>query len=108
MRWTADQLSFEFLSDATDDPVVTIEIRFPAGTLLIMGEPEEQGRTLILRGVHIHSEENGENSFGLVILRKIAKLAMERFDYDKIEIHGTRRTTGASPGRFPKPLRFTR
>lgn len=106
MRWVRDQLSFEVVDDDTDDPVVTIEITTPAGVIKIMAEAEEHGPSLVLRGVHVQAD--ALHSVGVVNLRQIARIVLERLDYDEIIVEGAARTTGASPGRKPASLRFRR
>ena len=105
MVWTPDQISFE-LDELTDDPVVTIEISTPAGTIKFMAEAEEAGAVLILRGAHVQGEAVGQ--IGVANLRAIVRIVVERLGYDAIEIEGAARTTGANPGRIPSRIRFTR
>jgi hypothetical protein len=50
MMLAPDDLAFETLDDGTDDPVVTVRIATPAGTLLVMTEVAESGRDLHCRG----------------------------------------------------------
>lgn len=106
MPWTPDRLSFEIIGEATDDPVVTVKITTPAGPVLVMAEAEERGRTLILRRLHVQG--GAPNDIGPANIRVIARAAMEEMDYDALEIEGAARTTGAHPGRRPRPIRFTR
>ena len=105
MVWTPDQISFE-LDELTDDPVVTIEITTPAGIIKFMAEAEDTGAVLVLRGAHIQGEASG--LIGPGNLRLIARVVFERLGYDAIEIEGAARTTGVSPGRTPRRLRFAR
>ena len=105
MKWAADQLSFEIVTDETDDPVVTIAISTPAGVLKVMAEVEERGTVLLLKGTHVQAD--AVNKIGISNLRLIALVVLERLGYDAIEIEGALRTTGASPGRNPRRLRFT-
>jgi hypothetical protein len=41
-------------------------------------------------------------------MRRVADLVMRELDYDSIIVEGAVRTTGARPGRRPRPLRFGR
>jgi hypothetical protein len=62
--------------------------------------------TLVLYDFHI--EGAGANTLGMTMIRRIVSRVMEREDVEYIEIRGFRRTTGANPGRVPRPLKFTR
>jgi hypothetical protein len=105
MNWRAEDIAFTLLDDLSADSVITVEIRTAAGLILIMAEPEDRGRTLILRRTHVQSE-GGPNTIGVVNLRLLANVVMERMDYDEIIVEGAIRTTGAKPGRQPRPQRF--
>ena len=84
-----------------------IVITTPAGTIDVMAEIDEIGNTLRLTRTHVQSE-SGANALGVRRLRVIADAAMERMDYDAIEVEGGALTTGAGPGRTPGGLRFIR
>jgi len=107
--WGPGDVEFDLDPKATEHPVVTARFSTPAGVVLVMAEVDEDEarRTLILTGAHIQSEA-GPHAFGIAHLRLMARVAMERLDYDEIIISGAVRTTGANPGRRPRPLRFTR
>ena len=107
MRWTRADISFELLVDETDHPVVTFDIATPLGMLRLMGEVTvDTDAGLVLSGCHI--EGPGANRVGIGHLRMIATIALEETGYEWIEIQGADRTTGANPGRRPRPLRFSR
>ena len=53
MSWTADDLTFDLVAEMTEHPVVTAHIETPVGLMSVMAEPEERGRTLVLRGFNI-------------------------------------------------------
>src|SRR5215218_10039042 len=106
--WRPEDVSFVLLDDQTSDPVVTVEITVPGGKLLAMAEPLATGRTLILRGVHVHGEGIGANQVGIANLRVLADDSLERMDLDELVAEGADRTTGANPGRRPRSLRFAR
>jgi hypothetical protein len=67
-----------------------------------------RGRSLILSGVHIQGDDVKANELGVAGLRRMTQEAMEELGVDEIIIVGAVRTTGANPGRAPRPLRFTR
>jgi hypothetical protein len=106
MRALAD-LAFEIRAEWTDHPVVTIEIATPVGLVMVMDEVTEVDRTLRLQGTHVQSGV-APNEIGPHNFRLIVDVAMERMDYDEIIVEGAVRTTGAHPGRRPRPIWFTR
>jgi hypothetical protein len=106
MNWGPDDITFEFDPEGTDFPVATVRFETPVGEILVMAEVEERDRTLRLIGLHIQGLE--PNAIGVANLRILADVVMRELDYDAVEVEGSIRTTGARPGRRPRPLRFTR
>ena len=106
MLWRPGDITFDIIAEDTDHPVATVSFITPVGELRIMAELEEQGRTLRLLGLHIQGAT--ANAIGTGNLRVLADAVMEKLDYDAVEVEGAVRTTGASPGRRPRCLRFTR
>jgi hypothetical protein len=104
--WDAACLSFEVDADLTDHPVVTIVVQTPDGALRIMGDLELDGSTMTLLGVHVQGAQ--ANAVGAGNLKLLARLVIERMELDELVVEGAARTTGASPGRRPRVLRFTR
>src|SRR5271168_3402027 len=100
-RWYNTDIHFDLNTQGSSDPVVTIEISAPGGVLALMGEPVEQGRSLIVRQAHVQSWGFGPNTVGIRNLRVVAKALMEMMSYDDISIEGEIRTTGAGQGRRP-------
>jgi hypothetical protein len=107
-RWRRDQLWFELANDTTDHPIVTVTIDTPAGQLSAMAEPIRNGRSLLLRGLHVQSETVGRNTIGAANLTFMVRAFMEVMDLDELVVAGGLRTTGANPGRTPRERRFTR
>jgi hypothetical protein len=106
--WTLSDISVDF-DDLTVGRIVTVRIDTPAGLLMFMGEIEIVGRRLIARECHIHAERGGLHAFGWARLRQVARLLLELLEtYDELVVEGGIRTSGANPGRRPRPLRFTR
>ncbi len=85
---------------------MTLEVLTPAGTIVMMGEPEDVGRMLVVRGVHIHSEPL--HRLGMANLGVIAQALMQRYDYDEVVITGARREGGLRAGQFPREIRYRR
>ena len=105
--WRTGDISFDFVDELTSDPVVTILVSTPDGTLRFMAEPEiRKGTTLLLRAVH--AQDARPNAVGAANLRIVARALMERLNVDGLIVEGAVRTSGANPGRRPRPLRFTR
>lgn len=104
--WPAEDLSFEIINDMTSDPVVTVLVSTPDGTLKFMTEPETRGSTLVLHGTH--AQGAGANAAGAANLLVLAQALMERMGFDGLLVEGAIRTTGANPGRRPRVLRFAR
>ena len=48
-------ITFDFVDDVTSDPVVTIAVFTPAGTIKFMAEPAMAGRTLTLHGLPVQN-----------------------------------------------------
>ncbi len=55
-----------------------------------------------------HVDGPGRGTVGVAALRHAVDELMETFGVGVVEIRGFRRTTGAGPGRVPKPLVFRR
>jgi hypothetical protein len=104
--WSIEDIAFEIIDDLTSDPVVTVVVSTPDGTLKFMAEPEQQGSTLILHTTHV--QDARANAMGHGNLMVLAQALMERMGFDGLVVEGAIRTTGANPGRRPRPLRFTR
>lgn len=102
--WTPEQITFEVIAEMTHHPVVTLEVQTPIGPLWFMGEPVLVGRVMTARMVHAQGAT--PRSVGWVNLRAVADAVMVRMDLDGLVIEGAVRTTGACPGRRPRPLRF--
>jgi hypothetical protein len=104
--WRRNQISFRLREELCAGDIVTLEAATPAGLVVMMGEPEDVGRTLVVRGVHIHSEPL--HQVGTANLGVIAQALMQRYDYDEIVIKGARRESGLRAGQFPREIRYRR
>ena len=62
------------------------------------------GDCLVLYDFHVGGP--GAHALGVSEVRGLVYKAMEEYDVAEVEIHGFQRTTGANPGRKPRPLRF--
>ena len=107
-RWRAEDIGFDLEDDMSEGGIATLRITTPVGQLKIMGVPSEQGKLLVLRGVHISSEGIGPGDVGLSNLNVVANRVMKGMGYDGLYIEGEVRTTGARKGIRPRPFRYTR
>ena len=107
MVWRADDLTFDIIDDVTDHPVVTIRITLPGSSVDLMGEVIAKDTELRLIKVHIFISGT-RNILRKGQMQAVALVIMERLGYDRIVIQGAARTTGACPGRRPRPFRFAR
>jgi hypothetical protein len=104
--WQPQDIDFDLVAQLSETPVATLRISTPDGNLVVMGELEQSGRTLVVRRFHLQGA--AANTLGVAKLRFLADVVMQRMDYDELVIEGAARTSGASPGRRPSPLRFAR
>jgi hypothetical protein len=61
-------------------------------------------RTAVLRKLHIQGA--GPNTLGPAALRELIKWVKNKRDVDELRIEGATRTSGAGPGRIPRPIVF--
>lgn len=106
IRWKPDDISFGLEDDGTDDPIASLKLSALGVELEIMATVFFESRKIRLMNAHMQGAQ--PNSVGLANLKIAARVFLERMDFDEIIIEGALRTTGANPGRTPKPLRFTR
>jgi hypothetical protein len=89
-----------------DGTTISAEIASAQQTLDVVADIRLDGDRIVLYNFHIDGP--GAGVLGIVSLRRIVDQVMEVYDVASLEIHGFRRTTGASPGRIPGPLCFAR
>ena len=109
--WTTQDISFDFVDDMTDDPIVTLRIFTPVGPLTFMAQPVMVGTTMLLKG--LHAQDSAANTVGpgnlMVIAPPVMETSvMEGMDLDGLVIEGAIRSTGANPGHRPRDVRFAR
>ena len=105
MRRDDEGIAFEIVFDASEGAVLTVRIAVPGGSLLSWVKFAQEGRTLLVTGVHLAVQGPG----GLLTrtrMQAVARRVMEEMDYDAIIVEGAARTTGARPGHRPRRLRF--
>jgi hypothetical protein len=101
-------MTVEIIREQSDENIVVARVVTSFGTILVMAEVELEDRSLILSGVHVQGDDVKANEIGVSGLRHMIQEAMEELGVDEIVIVGAVRSTGANPGRTPRPLRFTR
>lgn len=104
--WRRAQIEFRLREELCVGDIVTLEALTPAGIVVMMGEPVDVGRMLVVRGVHIHSDplhRVGTGNLGVVV-----QALMQRYDYDEVVITGARRESGRRAGQFPREIRYRR
>jgi hypothetical protein len=96
MNWRAVEVEF-------DNPA-TVYVRFTDGRdeVEIVADVELDRRCAVLRGLHILGA--GPNTMGPGALRGLMRWAKEQLDVDELRIEGATRTSGARPGRVPRPF----
>ena len=99
-------VGFAFDWSAVEGKVLTAELRHAGLGLTFMAEYHEDAGVLHLSGVHIVA--SGTAPLSRAWMARVADTVMEVMGYDAIFVQGAARTTGASPGHLPKPLRFAR
>jgi hypothetical protein len=92
----------------SEGEVATIKVSAGGAALFVMGEIKEDGKKLVVSGVHISTEGVNPNEVGVRNLRQLVRAIMEIAGYDEIVVEGAIRTTGAHPGRRPHSIRFSR
>ncbi|QJD16436.1 hypothetical protein [Paracoccus sanguinis] len=99
-------VGFAFDWAAIEGRLVTAELAYAGLSLTFMAEVCEADGVLSLIGVHVVAVGSGQLTRTWMV--RVAATVMEVLDYDAIIVQGASRTTGASPGHIPKPLRFAR
>ena len=101
-----NDITFVLDETLSDDPIFTVSIVTPLGTLGLMAEIMFENGVVELRGLHIGGDPATE--WGWSRLRTIARWATEVLDVDEIIVVGAIRTSGANPGRRPGRYRIRR
>jgi len=98
----------EFDRWEVDGDVFSAEISTDFGVFEVVAEFEIDGRTLYIRKAHVDGP--GPGTVGTRDLRSLIRGFAERCkglaDVDTVVLEGAERTTGARPGRRPRPLVF--
>ena len=85
-----------------DGDIVRLVGRGPRGAIEVLANMTVEGDRLVLRG--LHADGDGPGSLGLAEIRAYARLLGRQMGVSALEIHGGTRTTGARPGKVPRPV----
>jgi hypothetical protein len=88
----------------TDGDVVRWVATTPKGNIEMIAKVTRDGDTLHLNGLHIDGP--GGNELGIRGIRDLAVDLGRQHGVKKLVVHGGTRTTGANPGRVPRPVTF--
>jgi len=100
--WSSDDIALEV--EEAEHPTLIATAVTPAGTVTLIAEAEMRGRTLWLRRAHIQGLSPG--ALGRAGLNALAAKFLEESDAEALVVEGSHRTTGANPGRPPRPFRY--
>lgn len=89
---------------ATDGDVVELAATTANGEIRVITGMIKMGDTLVLSEFHIDGP--GAGSLGVRGLRRLATEFATRQGARRVTIRGAARTTGANPGRTPRPMTF--
>lgn len=98
MPWTPDEI-------VLDEPDAAY-IRFRNGKdeIEVIAVALLESRVPVLRDPHVQG--GGRSTLGHAELRRLADAVKGRLDVDELRVEGAIRTSGAGPGRRPRPLVF--
>jgi hypothetical protein len=85
-----------------DQDIVTARFARGADVVEILAVVVLEGGVGTLHGLHVQG--NGANSLGVRGLLELIGWAKGYFDVGKVRIAGAARTSGAGPGRTPRPF----
>jgi hypothetical protein len=74
------------------------------GPITVITEMTKKGDQLLLKGTHI--DGGGKGSSSLSELKELARDFGRQQGVKEILVEGGRRTTGANPGKVPRPIRI--
>jgi len=87
-----------------DGEIVELAATTAMGEITVITGMTKEGDTLILKGMHIDGP--GAGSVGFRELRSLATELGKQQGAKQVTIFGGTRTTGANPGRVPRPITF--
>ena len=100
--WSSHDITLE-IEEAEHPTLIAIAVT-PAGTITLIAEAEMHGRTLWLTKAHVQGLSPG--ALGRAGLNALAAKFLEECDAEALVVEGGARTTGANPGRAPRPFRY--
>jgi hypothetical protein len=85
-----------------DGSTVRIVGHGPKGSIEVIAEMVIEGDALVLRG--LHADGSGPGSLGLGEIKAFAQQFGRQMGVSVVRIYGGIRTTGAFPGKVPRPV----
>jgi hypothetical protein len=85
-----------------DGPTLRIVGNGPKGSIEVIAEMTHDGEALTLTG--LHADGSGPGSLGLSEIRAFAQQFGRQMGVKVVRIYGGKRTTGAFPGKTPRPV----
>lgn len=89
-----------------DGDTVAVNVSTPNGGIDVICRVRLLDDGLLLYDLHVDGP--GVGTLGVGGLRRVVDEVMETYGVERVKICGFRRTTGAGPGRVPRPLVFRR
>jgi hypothetical protein len=86
--WNPEDIEIKLLDEASEGEVATVRVSVGGAALFIVGEIKEDGKRLVVTGVHISSHGMSPNQVGVPNLRQVARAVMEIGSYDEIIVEG--------------------
>jgi hypothetical protein len=87
-----------------DGATIRITGSGPHGIIEVICDMEWDGQTLVLRS--LHADGSGPRSLGISAIREFAREFARQQHARAIKIHGGMRTSGAKPGKIPRPIKI--
>lgn len=103
-----DDVDYQLMSDDSEGEVSTLLITIQGVTIMIMGETEDVGKGLLVKGAHIQTDPPTTRLMTRATMSVIAERILEDTGYAEIIVRGAARTTGARKGHTPREFRFVR
>ena len=98
----------EIIEQEFDENVISLKILTDEGEIEIIHAFERKGSVLYIMDLLVTGP--GGKTLGYVKLRSLIRdfsnWAKERADVTEIVVQGSKRTTGAAPGRVPGPIKI--
>ena len=105
--FTKDEVTVTLDEEMSQGNVITLVLETPDGPIELMGYVTDLNQKE-LRVQQVHIQGAGAPPVTSVKLQVMAEAVMEALHVDTVQIQGAARSSGANPGRTPRPFRFFR